>query len=73
MIKHDCIRHRVEIMGENYYLTVGDDFVDVTVPRENYPEQQRERAVANMLGRKITAMMRMRRILKSRKTGGEEE
>ena len=62
MAGQDCIRHRVEIEGENYYITLGDDFVEATVPRENSPEQRRERQVASTMCRKITAMMRLRRM-----------
>jgi len=57
-----CIRHMTTIEGENYYILLGDSFVSVTVPRENSPEQKRERNVADTLCRKITAMMRLRRI-----------
>jgi len=64
-----CTRHVVDIMGENYYLLVGDDFVSVTVPRENDPLQSRERIVAETLCRKISALMRLRRM--GRKAVGE--
>ena len=67
MKPQDCIRRVVEIEGENYYLLVGDHFAEVTVPRENDPTQTRERIVAETLFRKITALMRLRRIIARRK------
>jgi hypothetical protein len=66
-MEENCIRRLVNIHGENYYLLIGDDFVSVTVPRENSPEQVRERTVADTLCRKITALMRLRRIINGRK------
>ena len=62
----DCTRLLVEIGGENYYLLVGDAFCSVTVPRENDPMQTKERVVAETICRKITAIMRLRRIVKNR-------
>lgn len=38
-----CVRIRERINGENYYITIGDDFVHFTVPRENDPNMSRER------------------------------
>lgn len=40
----DCVRIRTEINGENYYVTIGANFVHVTVPRENDPNISHERA-----------------------------
>ncbi len=45
----DCIRKAVKIFNENYYLTVGRDFVTPTVPRENDPAMSREREVVETL------------------------
>jgi len=68
-MEENCIRRLVTIHGENYYLLIGDSFVSVTVPRENSPEQVRERTVADTLCRKITALMRLRRIINRRRQG----
>jgi hypothetical protein len=67
MKEEDCIKQTVKIFNENFYLTIGDYFVDVTVPRENSPEQIRERTVADTLCRKITALMRLRRMVAGKK------
>lgn len=38
-----CIRKKRLIDGENYYIVIGETFLDVTVPRENKPEQSKVR------------------------------
>ena len=48
-----CVRVRKEIFGENYYLTIGREFVHFTVPRENDPAMSRERAVLEGLSETI--------------------
>jgi hypothetical protein len=40
-----CVRKRVELFGENYYITVGKVFVSPTVPYENSPQMSREREI----------------------------
>lgn len=52
-----CIRKRIVINGENYYLIVGKDFVDVTVPQENRPDRVAERMIIDTLCAEITNIM----------------
>ena len=63
----DCLRVRVEILDENYYLLIGDDFVSVTVPRENDPMRSRERIIAETLCKNISAGMRARRMIRRKR------
>ena len=53
----DSKRRRVEIFGENYYLTVGKTFVSPTVPRENDPVMSREREVVETICQHITELL----------------
>lgn len=57
----DCTRVRVEIDGENYYITVGDDFIVPTVPRENHPTMFGTRRIVETLCKEISRIMRFRR------------
>lgn len=45
----DCRRVRVKLNGENYYLTLGDDFILVTVPDENKFDRANERMLLESL------------------------
>lgn len=56
-IDTQCKRKRVEIAGENYYLIVGKDWVQATVPRENAPENNDTRVVVETLCREITGLL----------------
>lgn len=49
-----CIRKRVEIGGENFYIVVSDKRVDVTVPHENRDENKELRIIAETLCCQIT-------------------
>ena len=55
-----CTRKRAIINGENYYLVVGDDFVEATVPRENDPAMSEARVIVESLCSAITRVMRSR-------------
>ena len=57
----DCTRVRVEIDKENYYITVGDDFVVPTVPRENHPAMFGTRRIIETLCKEISRVMELRR------------
>ena len=52
-LPEDCVRVRKEILGENYYISVGKKFVHFTVPRENDPNMSRERRVLEELAQTI--------------------
>lgn len=52
----DCVRRRVEIDGKNYYVVVGETFVDITPPRENRPENLKTRVMLETLCREITSI-----------------
>lgn len=41
----DCVRKKITINSENFYLVIGKTFLAVTVPRENRPEQSELRNV----------------------------
>ena len=56
----DCTKRTVIINGENYYLVVGDKFVQVTVPRENDPARSETRQIAETLCDEITSVMELR-------------
>lgn len=57
----DCVRERMKIEGENYYLIVGDDFVRVTCPYENRPDNIKMRMVIDLICDKISEIMRRRK------------
>ncbi len=45
----DCIRMKMKVGKENYYVIVGHDFLHVTCPRENSPQMKQERIVMEKL------------------------
>lgn len=49
-----CRRFKVVIDKENYYLTVGQNFVDATVPRENSRDNEKLRIIVDTLCSAIT-------------------
>jgi len=49
-----CVRSRVVIDGENFYLVVGKNFVDATVPRENSNDRAKLRKIVKVLCDEIT-------------------
>ena len=53
-----CVRKRVVISGENYYLVVGRSFVDVTVAHENRPENLEKRLMLQTLCDEITSVLK---------------
>lgn len=55
-----CTKRTVVINNENYYLVVGDKFVQVTVPRENDPVMSETRQIAETLCDEITDVMETR-------------
>ncbi|HBA73458.1 MAG TPA: hypothetical protein DCZ63_15085 [Geobacter sp.] len=55
-----CTRTLVKILGENWYLVVGETFVMVTGPRENDPAMSEKRIIAEELCGAITAQMEIR-------------
>ena len=50
-----CKRHKITIDGENFYLIVGDNWVRVTTPYENRPENHKLRVIVDTLCAAITA------------------
>ena len=52
-----CIRRRVEIDGDHYYILVGHRFVAASVPYENRPENLKQRQVIESLCAAITNCM----------------
>jgi len=54
----ECTRKRVVIDGEHYYIILGMDWVQVTVPRENDQAMDHTRTVAETLCREITELMK---------------
>ncbi len=53
----ECVRKKVVIAGENYYLVVGRSFVDVTVAHENRPENLEKRLMLQTLCDEITSVL----------------
>lgn len=50
-------RVKVCIDGENYYFTVGENFIHATVPDENKLDRARERALIEALCQGITVAL----------------
>lgn len=50
----DCKRYKVVIDGENFYLTVGANFAEATVPRENSRDKEKLRKIVDTLCKTIT-------------------
>lgn len=50
-------RRRIVIDNENFYLTVGTNFVFATVPRENDPMMAGTRLIVETLCREITTAL----------------
>ena len=57
-VPEDCVRKRVVIDGENFYLVVGKTFVDVTVAHENRPENLKKRLMLQTLCDEITTVLK---------------
>ena len=45
----DCIRKMIEIDGENFYIMIGKNFVDTTVPFENRPDRMKLRQMLDSI------------------------
>lgn len=58
MKQERCIRKRIKIDNENYYLIVGKDFIHATCPRENAPENVKVRAILDQVCEAISAIRR---------------
>ena len=54
MTPEDCIRKRVEIEGENFYIITGKDFCQATVPRENSRDSEKLRTIVDKVCDTIT-------------------
>jgi hypothetical protein len=50
----DCIRRKITIEGENYYLMIGKTFLQATVPRENAPQQSQIRNIVEQICDTVT-------------------
>lgn len=50
-------RRKVVINGENFYLTVGENFIEATVPYENRPDNQELRQIVETLCQTATVLM----------------
>lgn len=55
-----CTRKRIDIDGENFYIVVGDSFVQATIPEENFSKNKRVREVVELLCEGITGVMEER-------------
>lgn len=54
-----CIRKRVEINGENYYIIACDDYtIKATTPYENRPENMKERQVVDMVCDTVSSILK---------------
>jgi hypothetical protein len=53
-----CKRKCIEILGENYYIITGNDFVQVNVPYENRMEMEKPRAIAEGIAEAVFEMMK---------------
>ena len=53
-----CKRKRVEIGGENFYLVVGETFIEATVPAENRPDQKELREIVDTLCIEASKLMK---------------
>jgi len=48
-----CIRKRVIIDGQHYYIIQSKNKVQITVPHENWPERQKERLSVDILCQEV--------------------
>ena len=51
-----CIRRKVEINGENFYLIIGKEFLQCTVPRENAPGQSKVRNIIERICEEVSSV-----------------
>ena len=51
-----CIRRKVIVGKENYYLAIGKNFIHVTIPRENDPDRKHERLAMEMVCQEINTI-----------------
>ena len=54
----ECKRKRMEINGKNFYLVVGKDFIEATVPHENRPESLDLRNIVDTLCTEASELLR---------------
>jgi len=54
-----CVKKRVQIDNENFYVTVGKTFATCTVPRENDPMMTQTRRIAETICDTITELLEM--------------
>ena len=52
-----CKRRRVENGGQNFYLVVGNTFIDATIPHENRPENIELRRIIDTLCLDVSALL----------------
>lgn len=48
-----CVRRKLEIDGENYYLVIGKGFLHITCPRENDSSMSKERTALERLCQEV--------------------
>jgi hypothetical protein len=60
----DCKKSVIQIGGENFYLMVGDAFVDCTTPRENDPTRSNIRITVESICAEITRLMLLQQATK---------
>ena len=58
----NCTRTMVTMEGEHWYLTIGDDFVIATIPRENDPAMAKTREIVETLCNEISTIMQQRKV-----------
>lgn len=57
----DGKRRRVEIGGENYYILLSDEHLDITIPYENRKgANERQRVLINKLCKEVSKLMKLR-------------
>jgi len=57
-LKYDaCVRRKMVIDGEHFYLVVGKTFIQCVVPRENSPEQSKLRDTIETMCTHVTELL----------------
>lgn len=69
------LRFKVKLPGlsGNCYILMTDDSLEVTVPRENSPENERDRILLEAYSKAVTKVMEMRNFKKEEKWEADHE
>ena len=52
-----CLKKRIVIKEDNYYLTVGKTFASLTIPHENRPDNLEKRLLFDLILGEVSNLM----------------